>query len=285
MDPRAAHAADKPPKPLTEPTESFGFRRVSAGDKPRLVGKVFDSVASRYDIMNDFMSGGLHRLWKAELIWRMRPAPGRHLVDVAGGTGDIATAYLAHAAKVAAKVAKKNEAKVGKKSGPNAGPARATIIDINQAMIETGRDRAIDRGQIKGIDWTVGDATALPLNNSVADQYSIAFGIRNVTGIETALTEAYRILKPGGQFYCLEFGPMPRSPLKPLYEFYSFNIVPMIGQIVASDGDAYRYLVESIRRFPNATRFQAMIEEAGFSQVRSRPMSGGIVNLFSAWRL
>jgi demethylmenaquinone methyltransferase/2-methoxy-6-polyprenyl-1,4-benzoquinol methylase len=258
-----------------EDTTDFGYRRVSAAEKPALVRDVFDSVAGRYDLMNDLMSGGIHRLWKAALVAKLNPRPPMHFVDVAGGTGDIAFRILDRLKDRAAKSGIEGEA----------AQSRATIIDINQHMLEVGRDRSIDRGLLTGIDWVCGDATALPLDDSTADAYTIAFGIRNVTGIEEALAEARRVLKPGGRFLCLEFCPVDRSLLRPLYDAYSFAVVPALGRAVAGDADSYRYLVESIRRFPGPEKFSAMMEAAGLEQVRVRTMTGGLVALYSGWRL
>ncbi len=269
MLPGPAHAPDEPRPDRPDGDETFGFRAVSAEEKPGLVRAVFDSVAPSYDLMNDLMSGGLHRLWKADLARRMDPKPGMHLVDVAGGTGDVAFRFLDRA---------KEPAKDG-------APAHATVVDTNPNMIEVGRARAIDRGRLSGLDWAVGDASALPLADGVADTYSIVFGIRNVTGREAALAEARRVLKPGGRFFCLEFGRLPAGPLGRLYDTYSFAVVPLVGQVVTGDGDAYRYLVESIRCFPEAGAFSGMVSEAGLDRVRVHRLSGGIVNLFTAWRL
>lgn len=258
-----------------EDTTDFGYRRVTAAEKPELVRGVFDSVANRYDLMNDLMSGGVHRLWKSALVAKLDPRPPLHFVDVAGGTGDIAFRILARLKARAAK------------SGEEAGAERnrATIIDINQHMLDVGRDRALDRGLIAGLDWVCGDATALPLDDSSVDAYTIGFGIRNVTGIEEALREARRVLRPGGRFLCLEFCPVERPLLRPLYDAYSFAVVPALGRAVAGDAESYRYLVESIRRFPGPEKFTALMEAAGLEQVRVRALTGGVVALYSGWRL
>jgi demethylmenaquinone methyltransferase/2-methoxy-6-polyprenyl-1,4-benzoquinol methylase len=239
----------------------FGFRKVKAEAKPTLVRAVFDSVAPRYDLMNDLMSGGVHRLWKAALIDWLAPRPSMHLLDVAGGTGDIALRFLDH------------------------GGGKVTVCDINEAMLRVGRDRAIDRGVLGNIDWLVGDAEALPVASMSADAYTIAFGLRNVTHIERALAEARRVLKPGGRFLCLEFSRVAVPLLGALYERYSFTVLPWLGQVVGRDREAYQYLAESIRRFPPQDVLVGMIEDAGLSLVKYRNLSGGIAALHSAWRI
>lgn len=250
-----------------EAQTSFGFRDVSLAEKSRLVRGVFDSVAPRYDAMNDLMSFGLHRIWKSALIDQLRPRPGMHLLDVAGGTGDIATRFLDA-------VADKDPSK----------SSHVTVCDVNQEMLGVGRDRALDAGRLTGLDWICGDAEALPLADKSVDAYTITFGIRNVTDREAALREARRVLKPGSPFLCLEFVPADFGPLQGVYDFYSFHIVPAMGQVVARDKDSYKYLVESIRKFPSPNRFVEMMDAAGFSNCRSRLMAGGMVALFSGWR-
>ena len=247
----------------------FGFQRVAVGDKAALVRDVFSSVAARYDLMNDLMSLGVHRLWKGAMIDQLKPRSGERIVDVAGGTGDIAFRILERRAGV-----------------------HVTVCDINREMVEIGRDRAIDRGLVSGsvshggcIDWLCGDAEALPFPDSSMDAYTIAFGIRNVTRIDAALSEARRVLKPGGRFLCLEFSHVVVPALAGLYDAYSFQALPAIGALVAGDGDAYRYLAESIRKFPNQKRFDAMITAAGLGRCRYRDLSGGIAALHSAWRI
>jgi len=242
----------------------FGFRRVRAAEKAPLVRGVFDSVAARYDLMNDLMSGGLHRLWKRDLVGALSLRAGHRAVDVAGGTGDVA--FRLHAA-------------LGR-----AGGGEVVVCDINPAMLTLGRDRALDRGIVAGMAWVVGDAEALPLPDRCADAYTIAFGIRNVTRIEAALAEARRVLRPGGRFACLEFSRFAVPALAPLYDAYSFGVVPWIGQRVTGDRAAYAYLVESIRRFPDQEAFARLIGAAGLGAVRWRNLSGGIVALHTAWR-
>jgi len=254
-------------KTSEEEQTSFGFREVSLAEKSRLVRGVFDSVAPRYDAMNDLMSAGLHRIWKAALIDQLRPRPGMHLLDVAGGTGDIATRFL--------------DALAGKDT---ASPGHVTVCDVNREMLDVGRDRAINSGRLQGLDWVCGDAENLPFPDKFVDAYTIAFGIRNVADRDAALREAWRVLKPGSPFLCLEFVPADFGALQSLYDFYSFRVVPTLGQVVAKDKDSYKYLVESIRKFPRPAKFREMIETAGFSNCRTRVMAGGMVVLFSGWR-
>jgi len=253
-------------KPETDGGETdFGFRRVAEAEKAPLVRAVFDSVAARYDVMNDLMSGGVHRWWKSEMVMELRPQPGQRLIDVAGGTGDIARRALS-------------------RLDADRGGA-AVVCDANQRMLETGRARAIDDGVLAGIEWLAGDAEALPFADRSFDLYTIAFGLRNVTRIESALAEARRVLKPGGRFLCLEFTPAVSPALQPFYDAYSFYVLPLLGQIVAGDRDAYSYLVESIRRFlPQGAVVEAM-REAGLERPRFRNLTGGVAALYSAWRL
>lgn len=239
----------------------FGFRDVETDEKSILVRGVFDSVADRYDLMNDLMSGGIHRLWKASFIDQLRPRPGMHLLDVAGGTADIARRFR------------------------EAGGERVTVCDINQSMVEVGRDRSIDLNCPDGIEWTVGDAEALPLPDGSVDAYTIAFGLRNVTQIDTALSEARRVLRPGGRFMCLEFSHVANPILAELYDRFSFNILPLLGRVVANDEEAYRYLVESIRRFPSQEELSARMTAVGLEQVSYRNLSRGIAAIHLGWRI
>ena len=241
----------------------FGFRRIRAGDKAGLVKGVFDSVASRYDVMNDLMSGGVHRLWKAALIDRLNPRPGETFLDVAGGTGDIAQRIL-------------------RRAGPT---ARVILSDVNETMLSQGRDRAIDANILDGIDYIVGDAEQLPIASASVDAYTIAFGLRNVTRIEAALREARRVLRPGGRFFCLEFSHVAPQFLARAYDLYSFNVLPALGQIVAGDRESYQYLVESIRRFPPQAELAGLMRAAGLEQVRWRDFTFGVAALHSGWRL
>ncbi len=245
----------------------FGFERVALADKAAMVREVFASVAPNYDLMNDLMSVGVHRLWKADMIAWLKPRAGMRIADVAGGTGDIAFRILERAPE-----------------------ARVSVCDVNEEMLGVGRDRALDRGIVSnqgagGIDWLCGDAEDLPFGDGAMDALTIAFGIRNVTHIEAALGEARRVLKPGGRFLCLEFSRLAVPALEPLYDAFSFRLLPALGEIVAGDRAAYQYLVESIRRFPDQERFAAMITSAGLSQCRYRNLSGGIAALHSAWRI
>jgi demethylmenaquinone methyltransferase / 2-methoxy-6-polyprenyl-1,4-benzoquinol methylase len=245
-------------------TTHFGYQSVPLGDKQERVNDVFHSVARRYDVMNDLMSVGLHRAWKDALVTALRPPKRRafrHL-DVAGGTGDVAFRVL------------------------DAGGAltEVTVLDINGDMLAVGRERAGARYEGR-IDFVEANAEALPLADKSFDGYSIAFGIRNVPRLEAALAEAYRVLRRGGHFLCLEFSHVDVPGLDTLYDAYSFNVIPTLGRVVAGDADSYRYLVESIRRFPSRAAFARMIEAAGFGRVTCRTMSGGIVAIHSGWKI
>ncbi len=246
----------------------FGFRRVPVDEKATLVGDVFDRVATRYDLMNDVMSAGVHRLWKRALIDSLRPRKDAHLLDVAGGTGDIATRFLDQAAQ--------NRARWSS--------AKATLCDINPSMLGQGRDRMIDRGVPGAVAWVCGDAEQLPFADASVDAVTIAFGIRNVTKPRAALEEMRRVLRPGGQFLCLEFSHVATPGLEAIYEAYSFHVIPALGELIAQDRDAYAYLVESVRRFPDQDTFAGMIAGAGFGQVKFRNLSGGIAAIHSGWR-
>lgn len=246
--------------------EWFGEKKVSAAEKTALVRGVFDSVAGKYDIMNDLMSGGLHRLWKDRLIRMIRPRPGMAFLDVAGGTGDIAF-------------------RIRKALGARANESPAiTICDLNAEMLAVGRDRAVDRGWITGFEWITGNAEALPFPDQSFDVYTIAFGLRNVTHIDTALREARRVLKPGGRFYCLEFSRVDEPFLAKLYDLYSFNVIPAVGQAVAKDRDSYQYLVESIRKFPPQKELCRRMAAAGFARARHTNLNFGIVAIHEGWR-
>ena len=249
------------------------YRHLAGAEKAPLVRGIFDSVAPHYDLMNDLMSGGIHRLWKAEMITLLKPRPGQRLIDVAGGTGDIALRALPRLVPEGGLVA------------DQVGPGRAVVCDSNERMLEIGRARALDRGILAGIEWLGADAERLPFAERSFDLYTIGFGLRNVTRIEAALAEARRVLKPGGRFLCLEFTPAVTPLLQPLYDSYSFLVVPLLGQIVAGDRAAYTYLVESIRGFPRQSELAELIAAAGLGQVRYRNLTGGIAALHSAWRL
>ncbi len=246
---------------------TFGFQDVDPAAKAGLVRGVFDRVAGRYDLMNDLMSAGVHRAWKDGTAARLNPRPGEVVVDCAGGTGDIARRLV--------KLARGAQARRGGE------PLRVHVVDYNAEMIAAGRAR----GAEPEIDWAVGDAQSLPLPDAAADAYVIAFGIRNVTRIEAALAEARRVLKPGGRFLCLEFSRPTTPALRAAYDAFSFNVIPAIGGVVARDRESYRYLVESIRRFPDQRRFAAMIEAAGFARVGWTDYSGGIAALHVGWVL
>lgn len=243
----------------------FGYRRVPEAAKAPLVRAVFDSVAERYDLMNDLMSAGIHRWWKDEMVAWLNPRPGQRLLDVASGTGDVARRALPRVQ-------------------PAAGGA-VVVCDANWRMLELGRARAIDDGVLDGIEFLCGDAEALPFADRSFDLYTIAFGLRNLTRIERALAEARRVLRPGGRFLCLEFTPAVAPVLQPLYDLYSFAFLPLLGRLVTGNRDAYAYLVESIRRFPPQSEVSAMIAAAGLERPRYRNLTGGIAALHSAWRL
>lgn len=248
-------------------TSPFGFRDVEAGEKVRMVRGVFDSVASSYDLMNDLMSVGVHRLWKDAAAARLNPRPGETILDVAGGTGDMARRYsrMARAAQ-------------RRRGGDD---ASIIVLDYNAEMILAG----VTKGGEPEMQWTVGDAMALPLPDASVDAYSISFGVRNVADVDQALREARRVLKPGGRFLCLEFSRPTAEPVRRAYDAWSFHAIPRIGEWVARDRDSYQYLVESIRRFPDQTTFRTMIETAGFSRVSFTNLSGGVAAIHHGWAI
>ncbi|MDP3173149.1 MAG: class I SAM-dependent methyltransferase [Phenylobacterium sp.] len=252
---------------MTGPDATFGFRDVPPEEKPGLVRGVFDRVAHRYDLMNDLMSGGVHRLWKDAAAARLNPQPGEVIIDCAGGTGDMARRF--------AKMARRAQLRRG------GADARIMVVDYNEQMIGSGRER----GSEPEIAWSVGDAQRLPLPGACADAYVIAFGIRNVTDVAQALREARRVLKPGGRFLCLEFSKPTTELLQKAYDAFSFKVIPEIGARVAGDRESYQYLVESIRRFPDQDRFAAMIGEAGFGRVGYTNYTGGVAALHHGWAL
>ena len=243
-------------------TTDFGFQTIDESQKAGLVQGVFSRVASKYDVMNDLMSGGVHRLWKDAMMDWLAPRPGQRLLDVAGGTGDVAFRFLRRA--------------------PD---SRASVLDMTEPMLVEGRKRAEAAQLADRLDWIVGDAMALPFAAASFDVYTISFGIRNVTRIADALAEAYRVLRPGGRLMVLEFSRIPVPALQWAYDRYSFNVIPAMGQIVAGDRASYDYLVESIRRFPEQEAFAQMIRAAGFAQVRYRNLSLGIAALHSGWKI
>lgn len=246
----------------TQGTTHFGYQTVPEGEKAGMVHGVFTRVASRYDIMNDLMSMGIHRVWKDAMMDWLAPRPGQRLLDVAGGTGDVAFRFIRRAPS-----------------------ATAVVCDMTESMLVAGRQRAEAEQLAGNLDWVVGDAMALPFENNSFDVYTISFGIRNVTRIADALREAYRVLRPGGRLMVLEFSQIPNDLMQKAYDLYSFNVIPVMGQIVAGDRDSYQYLVESIRKFPDQESFAAMIRTAGFDQVRYRNLSMGIAALHSGWKI
>ena len=245
-----------------ERTTHFGYQTVPEATKADRVRGVFNSVASRYDIMNDLMSAGVHRLWKDAMMDWLAPRPGQRLLDVAGGTGDIAFRFLRRA-----------------------GEAHATVLDLTEPMLVEGRKRAEAERLSDRLDWLVGDAMALPFEDASFDVYTISFGIRNVTRPEVALAEAYRVLRPGGRLMVLEFSEVPVPLLRRAYDAYSFNVIPAMGEMVTGDRDSYQYLVESIRRFPDQETFLAMIRAAGFGNAAYRNLTLGVAALHSGWKL
>jgi demethylmenaquinone methyltransferase/2-methoxy-6-polyprenyl-1,4-benzoquinol methylase len=240
-------------------TVSFGYEEVSPQEKTARVGAVFSNVAAKYDIMNDAMSGGMHRLWKDRFVRRVKPQPGEAILDMAGGTGDIAFRMADAGAEV-------------------------VVADINQAMLDVGLERAMKRG-ITDLVWSCQNAESLDYMDRQFDAYTIAFGIRNVTHIDRALAEAHRVLRYGGRFFCLEFSTMTWPGMKEAYDVYSHKLVPQIGKAIAHDEDSYRYLIESIRKFPAMPEFESMIRAAGFANTRVEPIMGGLVAIHSGWKI
>lgn len=240
----------------------FGFKTVDEDAKAGMVHGVFTNVASKYDVMNDAMSMGVHRIWKDAMMDWLAPRKGMKLLDVAGGTGDISFRFL-----------------------KRAGGGHATVFDMTQSMLDEGRKRAEAERMQDNLDWVCGDAMALPFEDNTFDAYTISFGIRNVTRVQDAINEAYRVLKPGGRFLVLEFSTIPNPAMQWAYDRYSFNIIPPLGQVIANDRDSYQYLVESIRKFPKQEQFAQMIRDGGFSQVKYRNLSLGIAALHSGWKI
>jgi len=249
---------------MTDPgnTTHFGFQTVPEAEKASRVQGVFGSVASKYDIMNDVMSMGIHRVWKDAMMDWLAPRPGQRLLDVAGGTGDISFRFL-----------------------KRAGHAHSTVLDLTEPMLVAGRKRAEADQMADQLDWVVGDAMALPFEDNTFDVYTISFGIRNVTKPQIALNEAYRVLKPGGRLVVLEFSQIPNDMLQWIYDRYSFNMIPRMGKIIANDWDSYQYLVESIRKFPDQDTFLSMVKQAGFENAKYRNLTMGVACLHSGWKI
>lgn len=243
-------------------TTHFGFETVPETDKAGRVQGVFSSVASKYDIMNDVMSAGVHRIWKDAMMDWLAPRPGKSLLDVAGGTGDISFRFL-----------------------KRAGYGHATVLDLTESMLAEGRKRAEAAQLADSLDWIVGDAMALPFADNSFDVYTISFGIRNVTRPQEALNEAYRVLRPGGRLMVLEFSQLPNPALQKAYDLYSFNVIPRMGKLIADDRDSYQYLVESIRNFPDQDTFLDMVRAAGFENAKYRNLTLGVAALHSGWKL
>lgn len=246
----------------SDKTTHFGFETVREAEKAGRVQGVFNSVASKYDVMNDVMSMGIHRVWKDAMMDWLAPRPGQRLLDVAGGTGDISFRFL-----------------------KRAGQGHATVLDLTEPMLVEGRQRAEADQMADSLNWVVGDAMSLPFDDNMFDVYTISFGIRNVTRPQEALNEAYRVLKPGGRLMVLEFSQLPNDGLQKLYDLYSFNVIPRMGKLIANDYDSYQYLVESIRKFPDQDTFLNMIRAAGFGNAKYRNLSMGIAALHSGWKI
>ena len=245
-----------------EQTTHFGFETVPEAEKAKKVQGVFTSVASKYDVMNDVMSLGVHRIWKEAMMDWLAPRPSQKLLDVAGGTGDISFKFL-----------------------KRAGSGHATVLDITENMLIEGRKRAEANQVLDSLNWVVGDAMALPFADNSFDVYTISFGIRNVTRPQEALNEAFRVLRPGGRLMVLEFSQIPVPLVQKAYDFYSFNVIPRMGKLIANDRDSYQYLIESIRKFPNQETFLSMVRQAGFENANYRNLSLGISALHSGWKI
>jgi demethylmenaquinone methyltransferase/2-methoxy-6-polyprenyl-1,4-benzoquinol methylase len=247
---------------MNEKTTHFGFQDIPESEKAGRVRGVFGSVASKYDVMNDAMSLGIHRIWKDAMMDWLAPRAGQRLLDVAGGTGDISFRFL-----------------------KRAGHGHTTVLDLTEPMLVEGRKRAEAESMADSLDWVVGDAMALPFPDASFDVYTISFGIRNVTRPQEALNEAFRVLKPGGRLMVLEFSQIPNELMQKVYDLYSFNIIPRLGQMIANDRDSYQYLVESIRKFPDQETFLGMVRQAGFENAKYRNLSMGIACLHSGWKI
>lgn len=247
---------------MTDKTTHFGAQTVREDEKAGMVRNLFSDVANKYDIMNDVMSVGIHRVWKEAMMDWLAPRAGQKLLDVAGGTGDVSFKFL-----------------------KRAGHGHATVCDLTEGMLIEGRKRAEAEQMADSLDWVVGDAMALPFEDNTFDVYTISFGIRNVTRPQEALNEAYRVLRPGGRLMVLEFSQLPNPMMQKAYDLYSFNVIPRMGQVIANDRDSYQYLVESIRNFPDQETFLRMVKQAGFEQAKYRNLSMGIAALHSGWKL
>ncbi|MGJ5617824.1 bifunctional demethylmenaquinone methyltransferase/2-methoxy-6-polyprenyl-1,4-benzoquinol methylase UbiE [Sulfitobacter sp. MF3-043] len=246
----------------TDKTTHFGAQTVLESEKAGKVKSLFGDVASKYDIMNDVMSVGIHRIWKEAMMDWLAPRAGQKLLDVAGGTGDVSFKFL-----------------------KRAGSGHATVLDLTEQMLVEGRQRAEADSLADSLDWVVGDAMTLPFADNTFDVYTISFGIRNVTRPQEALNEAFRVLRPGGRLMVLEFSQLPNPMMQKAYDLYSFNVIPRMGQLIANDRDSYQYLVESIRNFPDQETFLSMVRDAGFEQAKYRNMAMGIAALHSGWKL
>lgn len=247
---------------MSDKTTHFGFETVPEAEKAGRVRGVFGNVASKYDVMNDAMSMGIHRIWKDAMMDWLAPRAGQKLLDVAGGTGDISFRFL-----------------------KRAGSGHATVLDLTEPMLIEGRKRAEAEAMAASLDWVVGDAMALPFEDNTFDTYTISFGIRNVTRPQEALNEAFRVLRPGGRLMVLEFSQIPNDLMQKVYDLYSFNIIPQLGQLIANDRDSYQYLVESIRQFPDQETFLQMVRDSGFENAKYRNLSLGIACLHSGWKI
>ena len=247
---------------MTDKTTHFGAQTVREDDKAGMVRSLFSDVANKYDIMNDVMSMGIHRIWKEAMMDWLAPRTGQRLLDVAGGTGDVSFKFL-----------------------KRAGQGHATVCDLTEGMLVEGRKRAEAEQLADSLDWVVGDAMNLPFDDNSFDVYTISFGIRNVTRPQEALNEAYRVLRPGGRLMVLEFSQLPNPMMQKAYDLYSFNVIPRMGQVIANDRDSYQYLVESIRNFPDQETFLDMVRAAGFEQAKYRNLTMGIAALHSGWKL
>ncbi|CAL1615663.1 unnamed protein product [Knipowitschia caucasica] len=294
---RAPHTTRSLSQEAGDRSTHFGFETVQEEEKAKRVYQVFENVAQKYDVMNDAMSLGVHRLWKDILLHAMNPQPGARLLDVAGGTGDIAFRFLEYIKSQEDKMRKREARSMQTPSwqdistnylneqGEEPKESTAVVCDINKEMLKVGKQKADSMGIVSGLSWVAGDAEELPFGDDEFDIYTIAFGIRNVTHIEQALQEAHRVLKPGGRFMCLEFSKVSNPLLSTIYDTYSFQVIPVLGEVIAGDWKSYQYLVESIRKFPDQEDFKGMIEDAGFYCVSFHNLTGGIVALHSGFKL